>query len=148
MRYSLAEVTTLFRSVGLMTMFDSFCGLKHFVPSAKENVVSPTIASAVCVPANGAYSAVVLLNGAKRQRDTKIFPEGSGRAAIAASNCAGVNRPSSLLASGSGAEFLKRLPESAAAVNAHADTTRTIPNSFFMGLTFPGLSIRLGDGQT
>src|SRR5258706_5173571 len=87
MRYSLAEVTTLFRSVGLMTMFDSFCGLKHFVPSAKENVVSPTIASAVCVPANGAFNAVALLNGAQRQRDTKIFPVGSGRSAIARSNC-------------------------------------------------------------
>ena len=78
MRYSLAEVTTLLRSVGLMTMFDSFCGLKHFVPSAKKNAVSPTIASVVCVPANGAYKVVAVLNGAKRQRDTKIFPEGSG----------------------------------------------------------------------
>src|SRR5207245_10275784 len=75
-------------------------------------------------------------NGAKRQRDTKTFPEGSGRAAIAASNCRGVNRPSSLPASGSGAEFLKRLPESAAAVNANANTTRTIPKNLFIGPPF------------
>jgi hypothetical protein len=86
-----------------------------------------------------------VLNGANRQRDTKIFPDGSGRAAIAASNCAGVNRPSSSPARGSGAEFLKRLPESAAAVNANTDTTRTVRNSIFMDRPFQDSLMDLRD---
>src|SRR5215470_19346984 len=111
MRYSLADVTTLLGLVGLTTMLDSFCGLKHLVPSAKENIVSPTIASLVCVPANGVYKEVELLNGAKRHLDTNTLALASGREASAVSKSSGVRRPSSSPTSGFGAEFLKWLPE-------------------------------------
>src|SRR5215467_948709 len=83
------------------------------------------MASLVCVPANGVYKDVEVLNGAKRHRETNTLALASGREASAASKSNGLRGPSSPPTSGLGVELRKWLLEAFWAENEFRRSTKS-----------------------